>query len=349
MSSVTEEPRTPNVRVIVGSRKGESTEGSFEFLAVDEKGVLRRTGGVPGQPPTFLVAHPTLAIVYALHEHSATVVAYRGGDFTKPWGRSFGSGDAACYLAVEPHGRYLVAACWGDGAVLYYPLAPDGEVLARIAAPDVDPPEGRGARRPRAHAAVILDDGRVVTTDIGRDLVRVWTVDPQLGLMHQHDVVLPTGAEPRLMALHPSGRVFVVAEAELAVYIVVPKPGGRLHLESRHELSTDGPTQGDKAADVTLSDALRALHVGVRGSNVLLSASVSPDGSSIKPLASRGAGGDWPRYHAEHGKFLVVANEHSDEVAVFALDPVTSAVGDRLSTIRVLNPTSAWFTHSGDG
>ena len=64
------------------------------------------------------------------------VTAYRrsGGFGLKPAGRDWPAGDAACHVAVDPQGRFLVVACWGDGQVLLYELDGDGGISARSAA-----------------------------------------------------------------------------------------------------------------------------------------------------------------------------------------------------------------------
>ena len=88
--------------------------------------------------PSFLAVHPTLPVVYAVAEHARTVRAYsRAGAFgLEPAGSAWPAGDAACHVAVEPSGRFLVVCCWGDGDVLFYKLDADGGIMDRTAAAD---------------------------------------------------------------------------------------------------------------------------------------------------------------------------------------------------------------------
>ena len=66
--------------------------------------------------PSFLAVHPALPVVYAVHEHAQTVGAYRqlgSGVGLEPHGDAWPAGAAACHVAVDPQGRFLMVACWG--------------------------------------------------------------------------------------------------------------------------------------------------------------------------------------------------------------------------------------------
>ncbi|WP_222122981.1 beta-propeller fold lactonase family protein, partial [Staphylococcus epidermidis] len=100
-----------------------------------------------------------------------------GGFSLVPAGRDWPAGEAACHVAVDPQGRFVVVTCWGDGQVLLYELDDDGGITARYPAA-ASLVSGRPSR---AHASLMLDDGRVMTTDLGHDLLRVWNYVPSQG------------------------------------------------------------------------------------------------------------------------------------------------------------------------
>ena len=192
-------------------------------VSAETDGTLRWLGvAAAADSPSFLAVHPSLPVVYAVAEHAQTVRAYRrtGAFGLKPAGPAWPAGDAACHVAVDPSGRFLIVCCWGDGQVLFYDLDADGGITARsTAAPSRDPyhrapdnpaPDG-GSRPSRAHAALLLADGRVMTTDLGHDLLRIWNVSSgpgsAPGLTLDHEVVLPQGSGPRHLVQHTSGRV----------------------------------------------------------------------------------------------------------------------------------------------
>lgn len=98
--------------------------------------------------PSWIAAHPRLDVLYAAQEFAGTVRAFvRVGEETyAPHGAAVDAGDAVCHVAVAPDGSSLVAACWGDGRVVQYPLRADGRIgAARIAVAAEDPVAGGDA------------------------------------------------------------------------------------------------------------------------------------------------------------------------------------------------------------
>ena len=124
-------------------------------------GTLRWLGdAAAADSPSFLAVHPSLPVVYAVAEQARTVRAYRhsGGFGLVPAGPAWPAGEAACHVAVDPSGRFLVVCCWGDGQVLFYELDGDGGILDRAAAaPSRDPygdaPGGGTPAQPRPRRA----------------------------------------------------------------------------------------------------------------------------------------------------------------------------------------------------
>lgn len=82
-----------------------------------------------------------------------------------------------------------MVACWGDGQVLLFELDGDGGIAGRFAT--VHSRDTYAAGWPsRAHASLMLADGRVMTTDLGHDLLRVCNVRAGHGLVLDHEVLL---------------------------------------------------------------------------------------------------------------------------------------------------------------
>jgi 6-phosphogluconolactonase (cycloisomerase 2 family) len=318
----------------------------------------------PAPSPSWLAQHPTLDVVYAALEGAGEVAAFTqtGERALRPLGRPVPAGQYVCHLAVDPRGRFLVASCYGDGRVVRIGLGADGSLQpdARDKAAElrealfgggdgdgeaasagdvdktaaVDPyasdrnrldPNG-DPRVSHAHAAAFLADGRIATTDLGYDLVRIWRPAPS-GLTLDHEVVLPRGSGPRHMVVHPSGHLHVVTEYSCELFTLAPDREGRWGLIAGTLVSAIATPGHDYPAELSRSKDGETLYAGVRGSNTIAALRVRGSGERVEPLALADAGVDWPRHHLVHDGALLVAGQRSDEISVLDLDERTGAPG----------------------
>lgn len=315
-------------------------------LAAHPDGTLEWLGtAVKADSPSFVATHPFLPVVYAVAEQNKTVRAYRRkGDFNLvSLGDPRPAGEATCHVAVDRQGRFLVAACWGDGRVVLYDLDSDGALGAGFQAPSsVDPHASQlpGEPRPsRAHASLMLQDGRVMTTDLGHDLIRIWNYIPGEGLAADHEVALPFGCGPRHLVQHASGNVFVVSEYSVEVFILRPE-AGTYELVFRGPATVGGSLPGDAAAEICLGAGGTHAYVGVRGSNLVSVLESRSSGTELMPIQDSPSGGDWPRHHLVRDGWLHVAHERSDNVATFRLDPVSGLPGPLVQSLSTPSPTA---------
>lgn len=315
----------------VGTRQ----DGSLEWLGT----------AVEAPSPSFVAVHPTQPVVYAAAEHRQEVRAYRRrGNFgLEPHGQPQPAGEATCHVAVDPAGRFLTAACWGDGQVLLYELDNDGAITGRFpGAPSVDPYAGTApgsSRQSRAHAGLVLQDGRIMTTDLGHDVLRIWNYVPGTGLVPDHHVVLPRGSGPRHMVQHHTGAVFIVSEYSVEVF-VVRADAGTYELIFSGPATASGGKDSDSAAEICLGPQGRFAYAGVRGSNIISVLAVTEGGTGLIPVKDVPSGGDWPRHHLVRGNRLHVAHERSDNIATFDLDPASGIPGPVLHRLSTPSPTA---------
>ncbi len=315
--------------------------------------------------PSWLAPHPGSAslprgeVVYAAMEGAGTVQAFRrSGERTwMPLGTPVPAGEIVCHVAVAPDGGSLVAVCWGDGTVVRMaldaagrpsapvaaeaardpyagaaevePAAFDAEALLRGHAPEPDEalsdPLLPRDRTSRAHAAAFLPDGRVATTDLGFDLVRIWR-RTTTGLQRDHEVVLPRGSGPRHLVVHPSGHLYVVTEHSCEVFVLGPSGTGHWRLVGGVPASP-GAALDDAAAELAASRDGEFLYAGLRGSDTIATLRVRGSGDRLETVALVESGVQWPRHHVVARDTLLVAGQRSDSVASLALDLRTGVPG----------------------
>lgn len=321
-------------------------------ISVDSDGKLTSLGlAAAADSPSFLAKHPTLPVIYAVAEEGQVVQAYRRTRTAElePMGKAWHSGEATCHVAADPHGRFIIATCWGDGQVVLYELDDDGAITSRTSAEAAVDPHQTGPtddpRPSRAHSSHMLPDGRILTTDLGHDLVRVWRYQQGTGLVPDHQVVLPKGSGPRHMVRHPSGTVFIDTEYSVEVAAIRAEPQGVYELTAIVPASVNKAFDGDAAAEISLSPDGRFAYVGVRGSNRICILKVIDGGTALEPLADVPSGGDWPRHHLVHGEWLFVAHEGSDDVVSYRLDPQTGLPDGPVSRVETGSPSFLMAAH----
>lgn len=198
-------------------------------------------------------------------------------------------------------------------------------------APEREPePVEVPSRASHAHAAAFLPDGRIATTDLGFDLVRIWRAGTgsaagRSGLVLDHQVVLPHGVGPRHMVVHPSGHLHVVTEYSCEVFTLAAGADGRWALAAATTVSPAAQIGVDYPSELSRSRDGETLYAGVRGSNTIAALRVRGAGEIVEPFALAESGVDWPRHHLVHDGALLVAGQRSDEISVLDLDERTGA------------------------
>jgi len=314
--------------------------------------------------PSWLAQHPTLDIVYAALEGSGTVQAFaRTGESTlAPLGNPVEAGEAVCHIAVAPGGRSLIASCFGDGRVVRIgldaagvPVVDAAHKAAELRAALFGEPEqaatapvGTGAaasdpyslesepRISHAHAAQFLPDGRIATTDLGFDLVRIWRSAVE-GLVLDHEVVLPRGTGPRHMVMHPSGHLHVVTELSAEVFTLAPGRDGTWAIVSSTVTSPIVEAGADYPSELARSRDGETLYTALRGSNTIAALRVKGSGDTVEPFALTDSGVDWPRHILVHEGLMLVAGQRSDDITLLDLDERTGTPG----AIRLQAPAPA--------
>lgn len=303
-------------------------------LSVSDDGTIARTGtAVLADSPSFIAVNPAVPVVYAALESAEHVRAYAvtGASTLEQLGDPWLAGPAVCHVTVDPVGHYLIATCWGDGTVHAYELDAAGAIVAaHRAAPAIDPyaqlvggvrtASNAAPRQSRAHASVVLPDGRILTTDLGFDLARIWRFEPGAGLIADHEVTLPAGSGPRHPALHSNGAVSIVTEYSVEVVTLSQNNHGRYAVTDVSPVFSGPAADGDAGAHISVDESGEHIHVTVRGSNRVAVLAVRDGGTRAEPIADVDCGGNWPRHHLQRGSFLYVTNQLSDTIAVFELD-----------------------------
>lgn len=266
--------------------------------------------------PAFVAAARGGGAAYAVEERTGllrTLLVGSNGELECADARFVGR--QPCQIAVDPAGRFLVVSDWHAGDVAFVRLDEDG--IPRTGGVVGIPGGEHGSR---AHAALILGDEMVVTTDPGLDRLRMWSVDDAGAVAELGTVDLPTECGPRHLTRDALGRVHVLTERSSEVLTLVPSRRHGLAVIASSPVRSQ-PSAADSPSSITSTTVAgdTILHAAVRGSNVLATLRSDAQGA-LTIIGETPTGGSEPRDHCVLGDGLYVANRRSDSVDVFTLE-----------------------------
>lgn len=293
-------------------------------------GELRLTAWVPADSPSFLARHPALPVVYGLSERPVgTVRAWRlGGGVTDPQLSALGpvcptGTSEPCHLAVDPAGRFLVAAGYADGGISVHALAPDGAITAgaSVTRPTGGGPDPQRQAGPHAHMCAFLPGTAdiLLSTDLGADLIRSFRLEPAGRLVDLAVTHVRPGTGPRHLTFGSRGRIFLTGELSSTVTAwEYDRVTQSLRPLAETVALADDPPAGVRNYPSEVIAGPGVLWVGNRGADVITTIRVTADGT-LTPVADTPTGGVWPRHFVRIGAALYVANQHSGSVTTLPL------------------------------
>lgn len=266
--------------------------------------------------PSFLLATGGRLLAVGEDDPGTLAVLTVDGGATPAASASSG-GSFPCHLALDPAGRHLWVANYGDGTLGELTLDDDGLPVGPTrrlphsgAGPDPDRQEG-----PHAHFVVVAPGGRhVLVVDLGTDEVRRYRRGPD-GLVPDGIALrLPPGTGPRHLAFSADGaRAYLSAELRPALHVLAWRPD-----EATGEVIQSHPLHGPEASPSHLVLDGDRVVVAVRGTDVLAPFAVTDEG--VQPLRPLPLPGRCPRHFAVVAGRYVVALQESHEVVALERD-----------------------------
>jgi 6-phosphogluconolactonase len=315
-------------------------------------GRMKQLGAAPAENPSFVTTDRSGRTLYAVNElmqfdgkAQGAVSAFRiSPDGSLGFLGQRGTGGAGpCHVSVDGRNRWVMVANYYGGSVAVFPRLEDGSIGERR---QLIQHEGAAMVVPRrqeqAHAHLILADGGnsfVYVPDLGLNMVLVYRLtDAAHG-----DVLVPgprplpmePGAGPRHLAFHPDGaHAVIINELDSTIVAVEIDPGdGSLTPLAEASTLPPGFAGRSSCAEVAWSADGRFVYGANRGHDSIV---VLAFDGSLEPVEWVPSGGRTPRHFAfdQKGETMVVANQDSDTLAVFAVDPadgVPCATGEIVS------------------
>ena len=324
-------------RLCVGSGSGEvllleldGTSGKIDLF-----GAARS-----GDYPSFLAFHKSRAVAYAAHEASSELAALSlSGARFGVLGRTPSGGAGPAYVSLDRSDSYLFCANYAGGTISVIALATDGSLGdVTFSGPCGENP----------HSIVVDPSNRFVFVPaLGSDQIFQFRFDRSNGKLHPNaksSRATRAGSGPRHLVFHPEKAFAYVSyehTSEIACYAFDPEFGT---LEERQVISSlphAAVRHENTGADLHVAPSGRFLYASNRGHDSIAVFGIKPD-ATLSLLGHAETLGKTPRNFAlaQHGEFLVVANQDSNSLTTFQVD-TASGVLTRLATTPGI-PSPYW-------
>jgi 6-phosphogluconolactonase len=345
--------------VYAGTYTGPASKGIYVYRFNSGSGQLKSLGlAAETVNPSWVVAHPGGDYLYAANETArGAVTAFRIDRQTgqlKALNQVSSRGAGPCAMAVDHTGRNLLVANYSSGSLALLPIQPDGSLHEASA---FIPHEGSSANRerqskPHAHSTDFSADNRfAVSCDLGLDKVFVYRLDAEKGWLSSNEppsASVPPGSGPRHFAWHPNGRfAYVINELESTVgaFGWDGATGTLTHLETVASLAKD--YSGEKSgAEIHVHPNGKFLYASNRAqaSSITVFA-IDPAKGTLRQIDRVSSGGKEPRDFTldPSGAWLLAANQNSNSIVVFRLDPKSGKLTPAGGPVEVGSPVSIAF------
>jgi 6-phosphogluconolactonase len=261
------------------------------------------------------------------------------------------AGTGTCHVAVDATGRMLLAADYTGASAASFQIE-DGKLSEAAWTEHYTEHGPNPERQPTAHAhfASFSPDNRFAyINDLGGDCIHIYKPDPATAQMAPAGTYRGApGSGPRTLHFHSNGRTAYCMNELVSTVDVLDwhKADGSLTLIDRIELlpaDYHGPTRG---CDTVITRDGRFVYFANRDDDFLYAFRANAKTGKLTPMKRSNCGGKTPRNFTldPTERWMLVANQDSNLITVFARDPETGVLSDEVkSSVAVEAPMRILF------
>lgn len=330
----------------------------YDFDPATGNVTLRST--MASENPSFLAVSADRKYVYAVNENGegrGAVSAYAYDEATGKLtflNKQFTHGDHPCHVATDRNGTHVIVSNYSGGNVSIFPIQSDGSLglLKQLIQHEGSGPDQSRQQGPHVHSAFFSpDEKRVYVQDLGTDNIHVYDYHPESTDSPLVPAAQPfakgaAGGGPRHIAQSADGRFIYLVQEMTAHVMVYQQRAGNLRPIQEIAMNEADFSGRNGAADIKLSPDGKFLYASNRGdANTLAIYQVNLADGKLTKAGNQPVLGRGPRNFAisPDGKHLLVANQNTDEVVVFARDLRTGLLSDTGNRIAVGAPVCLVF------
>jgi 6-phosphogluconolactonase len=343
-----------NIVLFAGGYTDPGGKGLVLFSFNDSTGEIKKMSEYDAGPnPSYFCISSRKNLLYAINETNDFMGSEGGGLTTMRYDAANDSlkkinekkipYGGPCYISISPDSGYLFIANYPKGSVEVIRLDRDGipgEITTDILYTK-DKPEA-------SHAHMIADDPsgkRIFLADLGLDRIIIYNFEVDSGQLIARDTIkLPEKYGPRHFDFSPDGSMLYLVNELSSRLTVISLSAEKSRVIQDFKMVSEEYTGENAAAEIQTGKDGKYVYASNRGENSIVVYKILPDGR-LEFAGRSSCGGDWPRNFviSPSGKFLLVANEQSNDIVIFRLDENTGLLRDTSQKIRMKKPVCLKF------
>jgi len=253
------------------------------------------------------------------------------------------AGTGTCHVAIDRTEQMLLAADYTGASAASFRIR-DGKLSEAVWTEHYTEhgPNLKRQQSAHAHFASFSPDNRFAyINDLGGDSIHIYKANPATAEMAPAGIYRGApGSGPRTLHFHPNGRTAYCMNELLSTVDILNwhKDDGGLTFADRVTLLpadwTNSPAATSTGCDTVLSRDGRFVYFANRGDDFLYAFRADFATGKLTPMKRSNCGGKTPRNFTldPTERWMLVANQDSNLISVFARDPVTGELADEVKS-----------------
>ncbi len=350
--------------LLVGTQTTGASKGIYAYSFDEATGELKQTGLAAATPnPSFMALAPGGNRLYAVSEVDEFGGKKGGGvtgftldranaRLTEINGVSSG-GTGPCHIAVDHTRRCVFAANYSGGSAASFHVGEDGRLSNAVSFFQYTGHGPNAERQEQAHAhrvTVSPNNRFLMVNDLGLDMIHIYKLDAKTAVLTPNNPPAwksAPGEGPRALQFHPNGKwAYCVTELKSTVDVLHwDGERGAFELVQSMKLLPAGYKGDTRACDIVFDRKGQFAYVANRDNDFMASFTVSDADGKLTLIGRSSCGGKTPRHIAlsPNNRWLLVANQDSNNISVFARDAKTGKLADSGKNFPLANPQCLVF------
>lgn len=348
--------------LLIGTYTNTGSKGIYVYkfnAATGEAKWVSNTENAPN--PSFLAVAPNGKYVYAVYEEggqkNGQVSAYsfdrKKGTLTL-LNKQPSGGDHPCYVNVTRNNKWVLAGNYTGGSLAVFAVNKDGSLKPAAQVIQHEGSSINKARQEKAHVHSTIfspKEDYVFVPDLGMDKVMIYKFNPASEKPLEpastaFEAVKP-GSGPRHFTFHPNNRFAYLVEEMSGTVSAYQYNKGKLTPIQNIATHPEGFKGAIGSADIHLSPDGKFLYASNRGDeNTITIFSVNPFDGKLSLVGYESTKGEVPRNFMidPTGNYLLVANQKTNNIAIFKRDKLTGKLQYTGKQIEVPAPVCLKMT-----